>query len=135
MILREQYTLLIILKMNKQEEITAGTRLESMLADLLGEIGFDVEWQVKVGKYTLDLYLREFHLAFEADGPQHLQAWHKRHDEARDKWLEQTMGIPTCRVSQEELKKGKATRKIIQFIDRYADSLMHRRSLAAGYWI
>ena len=119
------------------EKIIAGTKLEKMLAEIIYDLGFDAEWQVKVGKYILDLYVREFHLGFEADGPQHLAAWHRRRDEERDHWLENTMGIPVFRASENDLENNPdlVEEYIESFIELYADSVYHRKSLAAGYWI
>lgn len=103
------------------------------LHDALVDAGFDVEDEVQVGTYSLDCYVREWHLGFEADGPVHGRAFQRRRDAKRDAWLLGTAGIPLLRVSYERLGQTPDETlgdDIRDFIDRHAASVHERRRLA-----
>ena len=59
------------------------------------------------GKYTVDAYLPEEHLAFEADG----SYWHNRpgvnlRDKKRDAYLLSEFGLPIVRLTEDEINKA-----------------------------
>lgn len=54
--------------------------------------------------YVLDFYCAELHLAIELDGGQHNSPEGKRHDAARDRFL-QSRGIETLRFTNHDMMK------------------------------
>jgi len=77
---------------------TSGTEPHRRLALALEDLGLAVEIEVQVGPYRVDCYVRELHLAFEADGPLHDAPAARRHDQVRDAWLRRTAALPVIRV-------------------------------------
>lgn len=77
--------------------------------------------------YTLDLYLNDFHLCIEVDGPKHST----KKDTVRDQWILERYGIPTLRIKtkgswQNQLKLEK---EILAFLEEYADSYKERKMI------
>lgn len=82
------------------------TKLERILYRFLCCAAFKVERQKRFGKYIVDAYVPEYHLAFEADGA----TWHSypeqvKRDAIRDKWLQERFGLPVVRMPERELLK------------------------------
>lgn len=72
--------------------------------------------------YCLDIYLTEWHLCVEVDGPGHSP----KHDAKRDGAL-LTLGCPTLRLkTQERGWQGKAMARIEDFIVEHATSAPER---------
>ncbi len=112
---------------------TTGTLPHRQLHDLLVDLGFDVEDEYAVGRFSLDCYVAELHLGFEADG----RMWHggvqRRRDEARDREIETTYGIPVLRMKDYMLNRSvEAEARLDQFIDEHADTSEQRRQIARG---
>ena len=108
------------------------TKPHQRLASLLRIMGFDVENEFKVGRYRLDIYVRELHLGFECDGKRyHAGVAKSKRDKARDEWILEHAGIHIMRIQAdaiqwrlwEDLKP-----QIAQFIDEYAGDIEARRS-------
>lgn len=56
----------------------------------------------RFGRYFVDAYVPEVHMAFEADGLR----WHDpARDAARDAWLLEEHGLPVVRFTEAELLK------------------------------
>lgn len=105
---------------------TSGTALHRALADSLSALGFYVENEVAVGRYHVDCYVRELHLAFEADGPHHRRmASDKRRDAERDMWLETEAALPVMRPAI-PFEAG----TLLQWIDGWRHSAEDRRRIA-----
>ena len=72
-----------------------GTKCHLRLHKILEEMGFQVLDEALFGRYSLDCYVPEIHIGFEADG----KHWHsKKHDSERDEWLFEKFSLPICRL-------------------------------------
>lgn len=81
--------------------------------------GVEVMDEVVFPPYQVDVYVPAFHVAIEADGPQHSE----RRDEKRDKMLLETYHLPVFRVTPEELADWDATfERLVEFFDEHAES-------------
>ncbi|KKN86932.1 hypothetical protein LCGC14_0264950 [marine sediment metagenome] len=67
--------------------------------ELLKTVGFELEEEVSFSPYTVDIYVRSRHIAFEADGPQHSETRDKR----RDTYLMAKYALPVYRLDYSEL--------------------------------
>lgn len=110
---------------------TTMTKPHQRMHSLLRTMGFDVEDEVRVGRYSLDCYVREVHCGFECDGKRYHAGIAKgKRDRERDEWIFDNAGIPILRIQAdalqwrmwEELKP-----QIEEFIERYASTLSSRR--------
>lgn len=96
------------------------------LIKLLNEIGFMVETEVRVGRYSLDCYVEDLHVGFEADTKKtHM----KGRDRKRDHWIMENYKIPILRVDVEEHKdKETLKKKILDFVFQHGDDAEERRN-------
>lgn len=97
---------------------------------------FPVEDEVQVGIYTLDMYVRELHVAIEYDGHlYHSTPKQKLHDETRDVWLKDTVGIPVLRIREMKTKKDQEQEllKILPFFESQVDDIDERINKARSY--
>lgn len=86
----------------KRRPVWRDTRLELALVLLLRGAGFIIKREKRFGRYRVDAYLPERHLAFEADG----KYWHsqqREHDARRDAELLERFGLPVVRLTEQEL--------------------------------
>jgi len=60
----------------------------------LSELGVSYTTEFPVGRWSLDIYIRELNLGVEVDGPQHS---HKK-DALRDKQILEQFDIPIVRI-------------------------------------
>lgn len=81
--------------------IMGGTAIHRKLSRAVRACGFDVLEEEPMGKYRLDIYVPELHMAFEADGPYHSE----KHDTERDATLAEEYGLVTLRYSQATLQR------------------------------
>jgi very-short-patch-repair endonuclease len=79
--------------------------------------------------YCLDLYLGEWHLCVEVDGPTH--AKYSLKDRARDALLIERYSIPTLRLST-ELSAPDSRARLIEFIEQWAESSDERKRQQHG---
>ena len=80
------------------------TRPQLMLAAFLHGCGFAVDLERRFGRFSIDCYLPEYHVAFEADGTY----WHSlpktiAHDIRRDAELLQEFALPVIRFREDEI--------------------------------
>ena len=117
----------------REPQPTTGTVPHRQLHDLLVDLGFDVEDEKSCSPYSLDCYVSELHLGFEADGDLYHSGQRKRRRDAdRDRVILDDYGIPVLRLRDKELG-GPAVREIVQgFIDEHAWSSETRRLIARG---
>jgi very-short-patch-repair endonuclease len=95
-------------------------RIESILEEI--NINFDTERFFS--PYTVDIYLPEWHLAIEVDGPYHSAS----KDKIRDAWLFERYGLLLLRLDVKIWRnKTYLQDKIIQFLEEHADSLEERK--------
>lgn len=85
-------------------------------------INFESEYD-SFPPYSLDIYLPEWHLAIEVDGPYHLQ----KADRRRDEFLWDTYGIPTLRMKLKSIRKNAVLARVKKFIEEYAGSVEERK--------
>lgn len=70
------------------------SRYHQQLIAALERCGFEPEEEVAFGPYSVDAYVRELHVAFEADGPHHT----RKRDEERDDYLRRWCKLPVIRL-------------------------------------
>lgn len=88
--------------------------------------GMDINFssEERFAPYTLDIYLPEWHLAIEIDGPAHSA----KKDEVRDQWFLEFHGIPTLRLDAKIWQTtSKIEEKVIAFIEEHADTVEIRK--------
>ena len=68
------------------------------LEKFINEMGFETIPEYTVGQYSIDIYLPEFNLGVEYDGPMHGMS--KKRDQKRDKEILDEHGIAIMRVRQ-----------------------------------
>ncbi len=78
---------------------TTRTRIHKRLTAALEAMGFDVEEEVSFPPYIVDCYIRNLHVALEADGPTHVA----EKDAKRDTVLLATYALPVIHLSQAAL--------------------------------
>lgn len=93
-------------------------RLERWLA----AEGITFESEREFPPYRVDIYLTEWHLAIEVDGPYHLV----KRDRLRAKQLEEMYQMPTLRLNH-NLSRGPAIAKVKAFIEAHAESVDQRK--------
>lgn len=74
--------------------------------------------------YCVDIYLPEWHLAIEVDGPHHS----KKKDEVRDGFLRAYFGLAVRRMNVAKIwwPKAKIEEEVIRFIEEEEPSLNQR---------
>ncbi len=104
---------------------------------MLTEIGLEIQTEYNVGKYYLDVYCEEVHIAFEADGRYaHAGPRRKERDKIRDEWIYDNAGIPVLRLDERVIRKvvwDETIEKVKRFIDEYAHDLELRKE--KGLWL
>lgn len=93
---------------------------------LLDEMGVNYISEKGWQPYRVDIYIPEWHLAIEADGPMH----NKWKDQKRDNFLLETYGVPVMRVSQNNYHKEACKKYILEFIEDFANSVATRKERA-----
>ncbi len=89
---------------------TTRTQIHLRLTKALEDMGFDVEEETSFPPYYVDCYIREIHVALEADGPTHTE----KKDYKRDIILLAQYALPVIRVNYEILQgKEKPMFKLI----------------------
>ena len=78
---------------------------QTLLMNRLLALGLVVETEKQFGRYVVDCYLPEVHIAVEADG----DYWHRRpgapeRDRRRDEYLERVFGLGVIRFWESEIK-------------------------------
>ena len=109
---------------------TEFTALQRRLTSALERLGFYVEEEVPVGAYRLDCYVREIHVAFEADGPYHRGYAAKQRDGKRDGWICTVAAVPIFRLNERQLGLPDAELDAIlsEFIAMCAEDAEQRRA-------
>jgi very-short-patch-repair endonuclease/biotin operon repressor len=81
------------------------TRPHRKLAELLSNAGYKVVNEHPVGKYSVDCFVPDLNMAFEADGTYwHSDPAQQAYDKARDEWLITEGGLTAVvRLSEEEI--------------------------------
>ena len=104
---------------NKQRSGFA-RKIEKILSDL----GLAFMPEEPFPPYSVDIYLSEWHIGIEADGPLH----NARKDEKRDAYLLEEYGLSILRIPQKNFRTEDAKEAILGFIDeQYEDSETRKR--------
>ena len=84
------------------------TRPERILAEFLYDCGYEFVREQRFGRYRVDFYLPEYHLAFEADG----EFWHGHNErfrpgyyQQRDGYLLEQFSLPVVRLTDREIQE------------------------------
>lgn len=91
--------------------------------------GMDINYssEERFAPYTLDIYLPEWHLAIEVDGPAHSE----KKDQVRDQWFLEFHGIPTLRLDATVWHKTQTIQEnITAFIEQHAGTVETRKDAA-----
>lgn len=96
------------------------------LERFLDEFGFRYESERPFGPYTVDIYLPDWHICVEADGPYHSKA----KDEKRDAYLLEKFGLYLLRIkTKTNITKIRFESEILAFIDlHYEDSEVRKKT-------
>lgn len=108
---RAKMSVIAIRKMENGRQVIPKSRRYTKLAQVLHRYlasrGFTVEPEVRFGRFTVDLYDREHHIAHEADGTY----WHTKNEvrrpgyhASRDAYLRERHGLPVMRYSDTEIR-------------------------------
>ncbi len=107
-----------------REQDTTRTIPHQLLRDALDRAGFYVQDELEVGQYAIDCYVREMHLGFEADGPQHSST----RDATRDTKIWDWSRIPILRLSSAGLGDSGATDlAVAMFVAEHSRDVEERR--------
>ena len=81
------------------------TKPHIKLMNMLESLELGCVEEVLFHPYTVDIYIPELHIAFEADGPQH----NVKRDIKRDLYLMGTYALPVLRITEHELNNKERT--------------------------
>lgn len=103
---------------------TERSKPHQRIEKILDEMGLSYMSEQPFPPYTADIYLPEWHLVIEVDGPYHS----KTKDQIRDKWLKARYGLEILHLDVKNwLTRKKAETKITAFIDEHADTATKRK--------
>lgn len=81
------------------------TNIHKKLYNFLSNAGFYVKWEVPFGRASVDCYLPDYHIAFEADGSYwHNRPGEKEKDRIRDDKLLREFDLPVVRFWDYEIE-------------------------------
>lgn len=103
-------------------ERTAPHRAVEKILDEM-KVSYFSEYQFE--PYKVDIYLTEWHLAVEIDGPQHSP----NKDAVRDQYLLIHYGLPILRIKAKGMRKGAVEASVLAFLDEHADTANERKHL------
>ncbi len=93
-----------VTKRGHARPVWKNTELEARLWKFLVEAGYAIELEKQFGRYRVDVYLPDYHLAFEADGSyHHSRPGRPEYDSRRDALLLKIFGLPVVRIEEREL--------------------------------
>lgn len=92
------------------------------LVTILQENYYTVLSEFEVYPNKLDIYLPDYHVGIEVDGPQH----GVKREQRRDEFILKTYGIPILRVKVSVVKDSETLLKIAEFCEEQQYSLRER---------
>lgn len=106
------------MKLYQQQHPTSLTRIHKRLIQVVKEMGLKFTIEQEMPPYWIDVYLTEFHIGLEADGPYH------RHskDSKRDEYLLEQYNLPILRIKENMLKSAKRYSEVKQLISTFIDN-------------
>ena len=116
------------------EQLTQLTDIHRKVSKRIERLGISVRDEVPFPPYTVDIYLDEYHVVVEVDGPHHNQ----KKDDKRDQELWDKYHLYVLHIPSGEAKKASHVKKIVlDFIEKskiydsvMADESIHRRKYA-----
>ena len=115
---------------------TTLTQPHRRLLALLGELGLETQAEMRVGRFSLDVFVAEVWCGFEADGWRtHAGQKKRQRDANRDQWIFDHVKIPVLRIDEGALRPSAwpVTKKLVlEFIERYSSDVDERRG--QGQW-
>lgn len=100
------------------------TATEIKLKNEVERIGYIVDMSAQFGKYVVDLYIAEIHVAVEYDGPSHT---FKKRDKARDAYLMENFFLPTQRINEKDYRQHLVHHKLTTFFELWSISAEERK--------
>lgn len=94
--------------------------------NILDQIGLNYESERSFPPYTVDIYLPEWHIGVEIDGPQHSA----KKDRKRDDYLLENYGLYLLRLKVKDgIDRDRVESQVLSFIDKhYEDSSERKRT-------
>ncbi len=102
------------------------------LAQVIRDLGLQVELEYPVGLYSLDILVPEAWCGVEYDGLGHGQPRQVERDQDRDSQIMTLAAIPILRVGPIMLYEPDLKRLLLEFFEAWADTCEKRR--AVGAW-
>ena len=111
-----------------QDTLNTMTLPHRQLIELLEDLDLLVETEVEFPPKWVDCYLPDYHIAVEADGPQHSRS----KDMDRDAYLMATYALPVYRLTDIQLRGDNALKAFCLALLKgdWADTVVERRMLA-----
>jgi very-short-patch-repair endonuclease len=102
------------------------TRPHRRVEQCLDDMGISYMSEYDFPPYRVDVYLPEWHLGVEIDGPYH----NKKRDNVRDLWLFQWLGLKMLRIDAVKWKsKDKLKLILLKFIEEQCGEAEERKAL------
>ena len=106
-----------------EDSLTYLTDAHVQVIKILERWGFEIQEEVEFPPYCVDVYIPDFHVAVEVDGPQH----EKSRDVKRDATLLDIYALPVFRITITVVGKSeKWARSFAEFIDEWRDDVENR---------
>lgn len=103
---------------------TARTKPHRDMEMVLDELGISYMSEFPILNYSADIYLPEWHLCLEIDGPTHTK--YSLRDRTRDNRL-RDVGVMTLRIGAATVKTEQAKSRVLQFIKYHAATAAERK--------
>ena len=112
------------------EPETFRTKLHQELVRRVELAGYTVQEELDYPPYRVDVYVPQFHVALEADGPLHRGRATMRKDVERDDFLRRRYQLPVIRFTEEEIKSDFFRASLDQQLYAFASDSDERRRQA-----
>lgn len=105
---------------DNKERSGAHRKVEEIVKDM----GLSFMSEQHFSPYTVDIYLPEWHIAVEIDGPLHVQS----KDEKKDEYLLQEFALPVLRINTKRAFRIESIEdRILEFIDLNCENVDVRK--------
>lgn len=95
------------------------------LSKILTGMHFQHDLEESYPPFSVDIYLRVYHLAIEFDGPSHTS---KRKDRERDEYLMNSYNLPVLRF-KEVIPERDVKLRILAFVRKWSETVDERKSV------
>ena len=104
-----------------EEGITELTEAHQKVSRRLERLGYSIMEEVPFPPYTIDIYIPDYHLGVEVDGPHHQE----KKDRKRDNFLMETYELPIIRFNLKE-KPSHLKKLMVEAVETWEDSALAR---------